>query len=165
MNDICNVLQRIEIIKKISDMIKRDLIGLGKEGIIVSMRLKELTKNILNERELILRDYFLLNYEQVNVALDNMNFDFLIETSNISRIIFEEIHDKVIPSKGIRILNKTSLLEKEREMLISHYSTLDKIFETNKEQLLNVFKNENMVNSLFHELDNLREKIMAGKII
>ncbi len=165
MSDVCNVLQRIEIIKKISEMIKRDLIELGKDGIIVSMRVKELTKNILNDRELILRDYFPNTYEQTGLILEKMNFDFLIETSNITRLIFEETNDQPIASEGRRILMKTHLLEKERDLMMSYFETLDKLFNTNKDELLKIFKNENFVDSLLNELNTLREKILTGKLI
>ncbi len=165
MSDVCNVLQRIEIIKKISEMIKRDLIELGKDGIIVSMRVKELTKNILNDRELILRDYFPKTSEQTGLILEKMNFDFLIETSNITRLIFEETNDQPIASEGKRILMKTHLLEKERDLMMSYFGTLDRLFNTNKEELLKIFKNENFVDSLLNELNTLREKILTGKLI
>src|SRR3990167_1021232 len=58
INDVCNVLQRLEIIKRISSIVKRYLIELGKEGTVISMRLKELLGNLNNDEEMILKDYF-----------------------------------------------------------------------------------------------------------
>ena len=46
INDVCIVIQRFEILKRISAIIKRYLAELGKEGVLVSMRLKDLTKGI-----------------------------------------------------------------------------------------------------------------------
>jgi len=163
INDVCDVLQRIEMIKRISDIVRRYLVELGKEGIIVSMRLKELTKNLNKEREMILKDYLKSKYSKAGLILENMNLDFLLETPNISRLLFEELHDKPIYSNGMRILNKINLLEKDAKSLINNFKTLSKIFNTDKDSLIKIFKNEKMTNSLIEDLNNLREKIMAGK--
>lgn len=165
ISDICNILQKIAIIKKVSEMVKRYLIELGREGIIVSMRLKELTKNLTQNREMILKDYFKSRYNKVDIILEDMNFDFLLETSNLSRVLFEELHDKPISSNGLRILSKTNLLEKEIHSLMQKYETLDKIFQADKESFSEIFKNENLVESLIQDLETLKDKILAGKKI
>lgn len=165
ISDVCNILQKLAIIKKVSEMVKRSLIELGREGIIVSMRLKELTKNLVRSKEMILKDYFKSRFNKVDSILDEMNFDFLLETSNLSRVLFEELHDKPISSQGIRILSKTNLLEKEVYNLMQNYETLDRIFQANRESLLGIFKNENLVESLMQDLETLKDKILAGKKI
>lgn len=165
MSDICNVLQTLEIIRRISENVKKYLIELGKEGIIVSMRLKELTKNLNKERESILKDYFDLKYLKMGETLKNMNFDFLIETSNILRVLFGKLHDNPISSKGMRILSKTNLLEKDIKILFKNFKTLENIFNLDKESLKPVFKNESFVDSLLDEIKNLKEKILMGKKI
>jgi diadenylate cyclase len=165
ISDICNILQKITIIKKVSEMVKRYLIELGREGIIVSMRLKELTKNLNQNKEMILKDYFKSKFNKIDLILEEMNFDFLLEISNLSRILFDELHDKPISPQGIRILSKTNLLEKEIYILIQNYETLDKIFQINRESLLEIFKNENLIESLIQDLETLKDKILAGKKI
>ena len=94
--DICNILQKMEMIRREAEMVKRYLVELGKEGIIVSMRLKELTKDFAKERDLILMDYFGVGLNKAETTLCGMNFDFLLDTGNISRLLFEELHDKPI---------------------------------------------------------------------
>jgi len=165
ISDVCDVLQRIEILKRISDMVKRYLVELGKEGIIVSMRLKELTKNLNKEREMILKDYFKSKSLRIDSLLEDMNFDFLLETSNLSKVLFGESHDKSISPIGIRILSKTNLSEKEIELLIKNFKTLDKIFDIDNDSLIKLFKKKELVDSFNKELKDLREKIMSGRKI
>jgi len=56
VKDVCGVIQRFEIIKRISEIVKRYLIELGREGAIVSMSLKDLTNGLEKEEELLLKD-------------------------------------------------------------------------------------------------------------
>jgi len=165
MSDVCNVLQTSEIIRRISENVKKYLVELGKEGIIVSMRLKELTKSLNKERESIMRDYFSSGISKKDELLRSMNFDFFLETSNILRMLFDELHDKPVTSKGTRILNKTNLLKKDIKTLLDNFKTLDKIFNIDKESLREIFKNENFIDSLMEEIKNLKEKILMGKKI
>ncbi|MFH1585348.1 MAG: DNA integrity scanning diadenylate cyclase DisA [archaeon] len=163
ISDVCVVLQRIEMLNRISEVVKGYLVELGKEGTIISMRLKELTMNLNKEREMILKDYFKSKYPKADAILKNMTFDFLLETSNIGRMLFEELNDKPISSKGMRIMSKTNLLEKDITILLTTFKTLDKIFNADKEFLEGIFKNEAFVESLIKDLDNLKEKILVGR--
>jgi len=165
MSDVCDILQRMEIIRRISEMVRRYLIELGREGIIVSMRLKELTKNLNRERELVLQDYLKSKSSKIDNTLKTINFDLLIETQNISKIIFEEIHDKAISSRGLRILSKANLTEDNIKLLVNHFKNLGDIFNAEKDSFTKLFKDEKIVKSLIQDLESIREKIMAGKVV
>ena len=164
-SDICDILQRIEIIRRISEMVRRYLIELGREGIIVSMRLKELTKNLSKERELILKDYFKSRYSKEDNTLKTINFDLLIEPQNISKILFLEVQDKAVSSNGLRILSKLNLTDENIKLLMNNFKNLSKIFNSEKDSFMEVLKDEKIVDSLMQDLENIREKIMAGKIV
>ncbi len=165
MSDVCSVLQTLEMIRRISDIVRRYLIELGREGTIVSMRLKELTRNLVRERDDILKDYFGNKYVEADEILRGINFDFLLETSNILRMVFGQLHDGQISPLGTRILGKTNILDKDIDALRAAFGNLDKIFSADAEELKNVFKNENMVSSFLAETRGLKEKIMMGKKI
>ena len=165
VNDVCNVLQRLEIIKRISSIVKRYLIELGKEGIVISMRLKELLGNLNNDEEKILADYFGPDYMNALEMLDKMNFDFLWESGNISRMLFEELYDKPMFPKGIRLLGKTKILERHIDSLSVKFSNLSGILSAKNEELLEVFEKNEMVEFFNAEINRLREKVLMGKDI
>lgn len=164
-SDVCSVLQRLEIVNRISAMVKRYLIELGKEGIIVSMRLKELTRNLSREEELILKDYFGSKWSKSDAILESMSFDTLLETHNISQMLFNELNDKSISPRGLRILNKTNLSEEDIKFLITNFKKLDKILNANEETLIKVFKRSEYIEFFNKEIENLKEKILVGRKI
>ena len=165
IEDVSNVLQRLEIIKRISEIVKRYLIELGKEGMIVSMRLKELTGNLGKEEEILLKDYFGNEWNNKANTLDKFNFDFLLESNNISRMLFEELHDESVSPTGLRILGRTNLLERYTTALISKFKTLDRTLAADNDELLEIFGSEEMVEFFNKEVNSLKEKIMVGKKI
>jgi diadenylate cyclase len=163
--DVCSVLQRLEIIKRISEVVKGYLIELGREGMIVKMRLKELTAGIDKEEVLILRDYFGKDYSMCLDMLAKMDFDFLLEPMNIARLLFEELHDKHVVPKGIRILGKTNLLERYVDLLTGNFENLNIILTATSLELVDVLEGEAMVSFFKEELYNLREKVSLGRRI
>ncbi len=165
ISDVSVVLQRLEIIKRISDIIKRDLAELGKEGMVINMGLKESTRNLDKEEKMILKDYFGSNSSFASKILSKMDFDFLLEPLNISRMLFEELHDKSISPRGLRILSKTNLLERHSLDLIRKFKNLNNLLLASDEELLEVLGNEGLVTFFKEELYNLREKISVGKSI
>lgn len=165
INDVCLTIQRLEILKRISEVVKRYLIELGREGKIVKMRLKELMSGVAIEGNLILKDYFGTGSSAALEIMENMDFDFLLEPMNISRLLFEELHDKNISPKGIRLLGKTNMLERYVDLLTGNFKDLNEIISANHVELLNVLEGEAMVSFFREELYNLRERVNLGKRI
>jgi diadenylate cyclase len=165
MNDVCLVLQRAEIMKRIAKIVERYLIELGKDGVIVRMRLKELMSNLEREEDFILRDYFGNSYDSSVDILNSMDFDFLLEPMNVLRMLFEELHDRPISPKGIRLLRKTNILEKYVELLVKNFKDLKEILSANNAQLLEVLGSEAMVAFLREEIYNLKERVNLGRRI
>ncbi len=165
INDVCSVIQKFEIIKRISDVVKRYLVELGREGNIVSMRLKDLTRGLDREEEILLKDYFGTDYAFAEDVLDRMDLDFLLEPANIARILFEEIHDKKVSPRGLRILMKTNIPHRYIDSLIANFGTFDRILLAKKEELMKVFEEEEDVEFFRQEIYSLREKISVGKRI
>lgn len=165
IDDVCSVLQRIEIIKRISEIVKRYLIELGREGVIVKMRLKELIGSIDKEESLILRDYFGPSSSSKLEMLEKMDFDFLLDPLNISRVIFEELHDRIISPRGIRILGKTNLLDRYVDLLVGNFENLFTILGASRGELLRVLESEAMAAFFKEELYALREKVSSGRRI
>ena len=108
--------------------------------------------------------YQAFSYQLTKVGLE-ITFDFLLEPMNISRMLFEELHDKPISPKGLRILGKTNLLERHTIGLIKMFKKLDKILLASDEELLEVLGNEGLVTFFKDEIYNLRERISVGKRI
>ena len=165
INDVCYVLQRAEIMKRIEAIVQRYLIELGREGMIVRMRLKELMGNLEREEELILKDYFGKEFSDYLEILEKMDFDFLLEPMNISRMLFEELHDKSVSPNGIRILGKTNLLERYVDLLTGNFETLSDVLSAKNEKLLEVLESEAMVSFFREEIYNLKEKVSLGRRI
>ncbi|MCK5624468.1 DNA integrity scanning diadenylate cyclase DisA [Candidatus Pacearchaeota archaeon] len=165
INDVSAVLQRLEIIKRISNIIKKYLAELGKEGMVINMGLKESIKNLDKEEKMILKDYFGANHSFASKLLSKMDFDFLLEPMNISRMLFEELHDKPISPKGSRILSKINFLERYSTALINKFKKLDNLLVASDEELFEVLENEGLVTFFKEEIYNLRERISVGKRI
>lgn len=151
------------MILKILSTIKRYIVELGKEGNIISMRLRELTKNIDKEQMLILKDYTKAKFKRDRQLLSNFSFDGLLDIESIARVLFESELEASVMARGYRVLSKTSLMEKEIKALIDRFKTLNSILEANKIELLEVLKNQERVDKFQEEIKKIKEQIMVGK--
>jgi diadenylate cyclase len=162
ITDICTILERLEMIKKMSNIMNEYIIELGKEGIIVRMRMREITKGIEGKEEDILKDYT-VRPSRARQFLENLSFDELLDIENIAKVVFGKSLDSSIYPKGYRLLNKTNLNKAEIESLIKHFKNLDNILNASNESLQKILKDKS--DSLKKELGSLREHIMVGKKI
>ncbi len=163
VSDVCSILQRIEVILKMSEIIKRGIVELGKEGIIVRMRLRELLKNIERDRALILEDYFGSESMKSEQVLSQMDFDSLLDTTNLARVLFDQSLEVQLSPRGFRLLGKTSLHENQVNSMIEQFVNLNGIFNSTREDFTQVLgvKSEEFQ----RELLLLKEQIMVGKKI
>jgi diadenylate cyclase len=163
ITDVCNILQRIEIIRRISEVVRMCLVELGSEGIIVSMRLRELTKNLTKDRMMILKDYFGSKTSKIDAVLKNLNFDILLELSNVSALLFGDIKEEALFPRGIRILNESNLSERTIKILVNNFKDLNGIFNAEVSLLVKFFKEEEVAFSLKKTLESVGERILAKK--
>jgi diadenylate cyclase len=160
--DVCSVIQRIEVIIKMMDAMKRYLTELGNQGTLIRMRVKELSKGIDEFEEAIIKDYS-NKPQNIKRILDSIAFEGVIDTDSLARLLFEASPDTQLNPKGYRFLKKLNLTERELKSLISNFETLSGIFEAAPEELGRVLKGKS--ESFKKELDNLKEQILMGKKI
>ena len=158
--DVSKLLQRIEMIKKIANVINEYIIELGKHGSIVRMRLRELTRGIEKEQELIIKDY--IKRPKTKYFLSNLNFEELLDIDNLSSVLFKSSLEKEIKPSGYRILLKTSLPKTEIDNLVKHFQNINAILEAEDSEISQVTK---YPESFKKEINHLREQIMVGKKI
>jgi len=164
VSDVCAVIQRTEMILKISESIKRDFIELGKESNIMNMRYKELTRGINKIEEDIIRDYSHTTLKRSKTQLLNLNFDDLIDLNSISKIIApEKALEESIITKGFRFMSHLNLKEKDVSQIVKEFNSLNKIFEARPEDLEPLLKEE--AGSVKAGIESLREKVLSGKLI
>ncbi len=162
VTDVCTILERMEMIRKMTNIINEYIVELGKDGIILRMRMRELTKGIEEREDFIIKDY-IPRPSRVRPFFDSLNFDELLDLETIARVLFAKSPDASVVPKGYRLLNKTRLSKNETESLIKHFKNLEGIFNSDKE-ILNKIIGEN-IDNFMKELGTLREHIMVGKKI
>lgn len=160
--DVCAILERLEMIRKMSNIINEYIVELGKDGIILRMRMREITKGIDKNQDLIIKDYFSKPLK-VRQFFENLSFDRLLDLENIARILFENHLETGIFPKGYRILSKTHLGKEEVENLIKHFKNLEGVFNASKESIRKIIKDN--PEKLQKELNNLREHVVVGNNI
>lgn len=157
LEDVALVVQRSEIISRISDIIKKYIIQLGKEGDLIKIQLKELIKGIEDEEILVLKDYSKRDLFTTKVELYDLPLEKLIETKNILDLMGYIGKEEQTIAKGHRILNKTSLTKEQISDLINKFGNFSKIFDASSESLMSVFGEEQNVYNLHEELHKIRE--------
>lgn len=162
VNDVCNVIERLEMIRKMGAIINEYIIELGKDGIIARMRLKELIKGIDEKEERIIKDYIPRPLRAIQF-LDGLSFESLLDIENLAKVLFGKSLETSIVPKGVRLLEKTHLTKQEIENLIKHFKNLDGILNADKDSIEKIL-GEN-AESLQRELNSIREHIIVGKKI
>ncbi len=160
VGDVCSILQRIEMMTRVLNTLKRYIIELGNEGLLIQMRVRELFNGIKELESFILKDYT-GKPGSVKKIVSAINFEGLLDLSALSRVIFESESDKPVSSRGYRLLERLNLTERELRMLVSRFGTLGNILAAAEEDMQPILRSK--ASSFKRELELLKEKIMMGK--
>jgi diadenylate cyclase len=166
LQDVILPIQKMELIFRISDTIRKNIIELGTEGNLVKILFKELIKDVEKEKIWLLRDYS-RNWEFSRTALPTLTLDELLDTTSIIRILLYSSQNDTVKSRGYRLLNKTSLNKDLIINLIENFDSfselLDEISE-NTEKIINLVGDKNL-KKVKKDLDILKEQALLGKKI
>ncbi len=161
--DVCKVIQRAEMILKISESIKRNFTEIGKEGHIMHMRYREILRGVEKSENETLRDYAALPLRRAKTLLANLTLDGLLDTESIARLILEKTLEESTSPKGYRFLHHLTLSEKEISQIIKITGNLDNILKMQSSDLEPILQNRS--SKIYEEIRNLREQVLNGKII
>ncbi len=133
--DVILLMQRLEIISRISEDAIQELTEIGKEAGLFDMEFKELTKDLEKELLLIIRDYKnKVSAKAIRKYLSNFSFDSLLELNNIARSMgYDSLHEKVVP-KGYRFLSKIKSLSPQKIEIITKKFRLKELFDLDVDQ-------------------------------
>ena len=163
ISDVCKVIQRTEMILKISESVKRNFTELGKEGSIIHMRYRELLRGVEKAENEVLRDYASLSLKRSKTLLENMTFDGLLDLESIARLILEKPIEENISPRGYRFLSHLTLSEKEISQIVKQFHNLNNIISLEPAEFETILKNR--ASTINEEIRNLREQILSGKVV
>jgi diadenylate cyclase len=131
LNKAVNAIQKGRLIQKITQDLKRNIIELGNEATLIKTRLKEITKDVDKEINLIIKDYTKLDLKKSKTLLESLTYDEILDENNILSALAYEKTSQPGAIKGWRILSRTSLEEAEIAALIKNLGSLGKAIHSN----------------------------------
>ncbi|MBI9113908.1 DNA integrity scanning diadenylate cyclase DisA [Sanguibacter suaedae] len=148
VRDVCAVVQRLEMVGRISEEIAGYVVELGTDGRLLALQLDELIGGIGSDREFVIRDYVEVgrkdhSVEQVLSALARLDSTELLDLGLIGRVLGlpggGEALDAAVAPHGYRLLSKVPRLPNTVvARLVSHFGGLQKLLAATIEDLMMV---------------------------
>jgi diadenylate cyclase len=148
LRDVTSVVQRLEMVRRISEEIAGYVVELGTDGRLLSLQLEELVGGIGPDRELVVRDYLLGDRDERTVAgvladLAALESGQLVDLEALGAVMGlvrdGETLDSPASPRGYRLLSKVPRLPTTViERLVEHYDGLQKLLAAGIEDLMSV---------------------------
>lgn len=148
VRDVSIVVQRLEMVRRISEEIAHYVVELGTDGRLLSLQLDELIGGVSPDRELVIRDYLGCARHQrtmVDVLTDlaELTAAELVDLSAMARVLgfntSGDALDAAVSPRGYRLLSKVPRLPGAIiERLVDHFSDLQKLLAANLDDLMTV---------------------------
>ena len=140
--DVAVVLQKMEMVMRVTNIIEKYLVELGDEGTLVRMQLEELMGTTKIDQKLIFKDYKEedVDIEEFIKKIKGLSSEELIDLPNMAKLLgysgFSENMDMEIRPRGYRILNKIHRLPSGIiENLVNYFEDFQGILAASIEDL------------------------------
>lgn len=149
LRDVVTLLQRAELVARISDEIERYLVELGTDGRLVRLQLRELMAGVEDERRLVVLDYLQSDaswdLEQAIDTLSDLDMEDLLDQDKVAHALHLSGHGQVddmdapLQPRGHRMLARVPRMPEEMaDHLVAHYGSLEKLSRASVEELASV---------------------------
>ena len=147
LRDVVTLLQRAELVARISDEIERYLVELGTDGRLVRLQLRELMAGVEDERRLVVLDYLQADaswdLEQAIDTLSDLDMEDLLDADKVAHALHlsgqADDMDAHLQARGYRMLARIPRMpEPMVERLIAHCGSLEKLSRASVEDLTTV---------------------------
>lgn len=136
LHQAIKTIQKGKVIQKISEDLKKTIIEIGTEGVLLKTRLKEILMDVEKETNLIVKDYANIDYKRSILILDSLSYEELLDRDKVFNAL--DCIGKPAPPelKGWRLLSKTSLTDAEMAKLIKELGSLEEILKCDLKKYL-----------------------------
>jgi diadenylate cyclase len=146
LRDVATVLQRAEMVRRISEEIEGYVVELGDDGRLVLLQLDELVGGVEDDRRLVAQDYFQSHagweLGDVMTRLAELDDDAILdlhEVVGVLRLGPGVGLDSAVQPRGYRILHKIPRLpEVVSDHVVERFANLQKIMRANETDLVQV---------------------------
>lgn len=146
VRDVATVLQRMEMIRRISTEINSFLDDLGSESRLLALQIDDLLHGSASQRALVLRDYVASpdDISHAEVALSELSGDKLINLVDIANVLSLSVYDaadldRIILPRGYRALSLVPRLPwTVMKDAVAHWKTLPDLLNASIEDLQQV---------------------------
>jgi diadenylate cyclase len=146
VRDVATVLQRAEMVRRISEEIEGYVVELGADGRLVMLQLEELVGGVEEDRRLVAKDYFQTasDFQLVDVMrelgeLDDVELLDLHDVSAVLHLPAGTGIDTPLQPRGFRLLHKIPRLpELVSDHVVGRFSNLQKIMRAGLADLTEV---------------------------
>ncbi|MGL5641096.1 MAG: DNA integrity scanning diadenylate cyclase DisA [Paraclostridium sp.] len=140
--DVVLVVQKIELVMRVTNIIEKYIVELGVEGTLLSMQVEELMGTTKVDQNQILKDYKRndMSLSEFKKKIISLSSEELLDLANIAKMIgytgFSESMDMPVRPKGYRILNKIHRLPSTIiENLVTYFDDFQDILRASIEDL------------------------------
>lgn len=148
VRDVAAVVQRLEMVRRISEEIDGYVVELGTDGRLMTLQLDELVGGIGSDRQLVIRDYVdpgrgSRHHGEVQAALAALDANELLDLTHIARIMGlvagDDSLDGAVAPRGYRLLSRVPRLPNVIvDRLVGHFGGLQKLLAAGIEDLMTV---------------------------
>ena len=148
VRDVAAVVQRLEMVRRISEEIAGYVVELGADGRLMALQLDELIGGIGADRQLVARDYIegarpARGLAEVQADLAALDANELLDLTHIARILGltsgDDSLDGAVGPRGYRLLSKVPRLPASIvDRLVGHFGGLQKLLAAGIDELMGV---------------------------
>jgi diadenylate cyclase len=148
VRDVAIVVQRLEMVRRISEEIAHYVVELGTDGRLLALQLDELIGGVSIDRELVIRDYLEATRREASMLdvlweIAEIPSSDLVDIAQVARVMgFNSAGDALeaaVSPKGYRLLSKVPRLPGAIiERLVEHFGDLQKLLAANLDDLMTV---------------------------
>ncbi len=143
LRDVLSVLQRAEMVRRISDEIEAYVAELGTDGRLLQLQLDELMAGVESERVLVVRDYVPDRRRKLPTILrelDGISPPQLLDLGRIGEILGFDLEedgvDQAVTPRGYRLLSRIPRLpEAVVNKLVDRFANLQRLIGASLEDL------------------------------
>lgn len=143
LRDAVSVLQRAEMVRRISDEIEAYVAELGTDGRLLQLQHDELMSGVEQERSLVVRDYMPDRRRRVDAILDALDdippselLDLSVLATALGYSLEDDGIDQPLQARGYRLLSRIPRLpERTIERLVGKFGSLPRLMEASLPEL------------------------------